>query len=315
MHNSSGRPWLFGGADTRQHKFPDQVNSMIDPLSWPASVARLGMVSFLNTAPLYETWTKTVINPEWRAREAPPTVLNRLLFAGELDLAMISSQEYAIHPASYRILSGLAIAATGSVDSVFLFSRYPLRDLHNRLILLSSRSQTSVSLVKIILEDFYGLQPRYLVGDEMARSMGEGVNAAGDYDAALSIGDAALCLAAAGDYAYSFDLAKIWYDHTGLPFVFAIWAVREDFWRAHPATVTAIHGQLKNCLRQGLANLDEICRLAAPRVPMTRGACRRYLSGMEYDLNLQHQAGLIRFFEMLIRRGEAPTTALPLKII
>jgi len=141
---------------------------MTDPVIPPAKPIRLGMVNFLNTAPLRETWIKMATNPAWQVREAPPVVLNRWLYGGELDLAMISSQEYAVHPASYRILSNLAIAATGSVGSVFLFSRYPLANLHKRLILLSSQSQTSVSLVKIIMEDFYGLQPRYLrgAGDE-----------------------------------------------------------------------------------------------------------------------------------------------------
>lgn len=272
------------------------------------NTARVGMVSFLNTAPVYETWRRTVNEPAWLLREAPPTVLNHLLYRGELDLAMVSSHEYALHPEKYRILADLSISATGAVGSVFLFARRPLTELNNALVLLSSRSQTSVSLVKIILEDLYRLEPRYEVADMVDEEEGAG-------EAVLSIGDEALFLAAAGTYPYRYDLADIWYGQTGLPFVFALWAVREEFYRAQPATVQAIHRELKRCLREGLNDLSAICRQVAPRIPMAEDECRRYLAGMQYDFNPAQQAGLERFFQLLIERGEVPPAALPLKII
>lgn len=272
------------------------------------AAARVGMVSFLNTAPIYQTWQRTVAKPAWRLREAPPTVLNHLLYQGELDLAMISSQEYALHPESYRILADLSIAATGAVGSVFLFARRPIEAMDGQLVTLSSRSQTSVSLVKIILEDFYRLRPRYQVADVAGADPGE-------EEAVLSIGDEALVLAAGGGYPYRYDLAQIWYRQTGLPFVFALWAVREDFYRRHPATVQEIHRELKRCQGEGLADLEAVCRRAAPGIPMSQEECRRYLAGMQYDLSPDQQAGLIRFFQLLIVRGEVPPTALPLKII
>jgi chorismate dehydratase len=268
--------------------------------------ARLGMVSFLNTAPVCQTWKRTVREPAWTVWEAPPTELNRLLYQGELDLSLISSQEYAIHSECYRILPGLAIAAAGKVGSVFLFSRYPLAALDRRRILLSASSQTSVSLTKIILEDFEGVYPEYEVGQERQE---------GGWDAVLSIGDEALRLAAAAEYPYRFDLAEIWYRQTGLPFVFALWGVREDFYQARPATVQAIHRELQRCLTEGLADLEGICRVVAPLIPMAEEACRRYLVGMDYDLNRDQQAGLVHFFERLIGRQEAPAMALPLKFI
>lgn len=296
----------------------DRVNAMGNP-GTPTVAARLGMVSFLNTAPTCETWRRTVKEPAWQVREAPPTLLNHLLYQGELDLAMVSSQEYALHPESYRILSDLSIAATGSVGSVFLFTRRPLGELDDALVMLSSRSQTSVSLVKIILEDFCHLRPRYEAGEgDQYQGVGGkpgGDEPGGEDEAVLSIGDEALFLAATGNYPYRYDLAEIWHQHTGLPFVFSIWAVREDFYRAQPATIRAIHRELKRCLREGLADLAAICRVVAPRIPMSQEDCRRYLAGMQYDFSPAQQAGLVHFFQLLIERGEVPATALPLKII
>lgn len=130
-----------------------------------APIAHIGMVNFINTAPLYEVWKETVFNPLWTVTEAAPAELNRRLNAGELDLGFISSHEYALHAERYKILDQLSISASGPVGSVFLFSRIAPQKLSGSNILLSCQSQTSVSLVKIILEEFLGVQPNYMNGD------------------------------------------------------------------------------------------------------------------------------------------------------
>ena len=55
--------------------------------------------------------------------EAPPSTLNQMLAAGDLDLGFVSSYEYGVRSQQYRILPDLSISANGSVGSVFLFSR------------------------------------------------------------------------------------------------------------------------------------------------------------------------------------------------
>lgn len=270
--------------------------------------ARIGMVNFLNTAPLYEVWKRTVFRPDWQVTEAPPSTLNRLLHQGTLDLGFISSHEYALHPEEYKILGNLSISATGKVGSVFLFSRLTPAELDGRLVLLSSHSQTSVHLVKIILEEFYRVQPRYETGLATERSDLSGV------DAILSIGDEALLLAKEGRYPHQLDLGEAWQRKTGLPFVFAVWAVREAFCRNEPDQVVAIHHELLRCLDEGRQSLWEISQNVAPRIPMSVEACHAYLNGMEYDLDPQKQEGLTLFYRYLIERGEASPAAVPLKI-
>lgn len=270
--------------------------------------ARIGMVNFLNTAPLYEVWKRTVDRPDWQVTEAPPSTLNRLLHQGELDLGFISSHEYALHPEEYKILGNLSISATGKVGSVFLFSRLAPAELDGRLVLLSSHSQTSEHLIKIILEEFYRVRPRYETGLATERSDLSGI------DAVLSIGDEALLLAHEGLYPYQLDLGEAWQRKTGLPFVFAVWAVREAFCQHEPDQVVAIHHELLRCLDEGRQNLMEISRIVAPRIPMSLSACHAYLSGMEYDLDQRKQEGLALFYRYLIERGEASPAAVPLKI-
>lgn len=271
-----------------------------------AGQVRIGMVNFINTAALYEVWKESVQRPEWQVVEAAPAELNRLLRAGALDLGFVSSHEYAEHPEHYRLLADLSISATGAVGSVFLFSELAPEALDKESVCLSPQSKTSNGLIKIILEEFYGVRPRFRLPDA--------VGCPEEGRAVLAIGDHALRLKEDGHYPHVLDLGEVWQQHTGLPFVFAVWAVREEFCREHGAALTAIHGELRRCVAEGRARLAEISDRVAPRVPMAPADCLRYLHGIELDLGPDKRQGLELFYRHLIRRGEASPEALPLKI-
>ncbi len=272
-------------------------------------MARIGMVNYINTAPIYEVWKATVNRPDWQVTEAPPSALNQLLAADELDLGFVSSYEYAARPEKYRILADLSISATGPVGSVFLFSTVALEKLAGEPVLLTGQSDTSVRLVRIILEEFFHVRPEYIVG-EIFGSRGPGGKAA----AVLAIGDEALRLKVENRYPVQIDLAEFWHQTTGLPFVFSICAVREDFVRREPATTLEIRAALLRCRAEGVEQLAGICDRVAKRIPMDPAACFRYLQGIEYDLGPAKQQALEKFFTYLIRRNEADEQALPLKI-
>jgi chorismate dehydratase len=267
--------------------------------------ARIGMVKYVNMAPIHEVWKKTVSEEEWELVEAPPSTLNRMLSAGEIDLGFVSSYEYCVRPKNYQILADLSISANGPVGSVFLFSRLPIAELTGCKILLSSQSETSVCLVKIILEDFFQVQPVYISGEIFHA---ENIS----YTAILAIGDEALRLA--DQFPYRLDLGELWKKHTGLPFVFSLCAVREEFCAREPGLVTRIHKELLRCRDEGKRDLSAICELVSPRIPMTPQKCYEYLTAIEYDLGEKKRQGVMKFFQFLIDRGVAEQDALPLKI-
>lgn len=269
---------------------------------------RIGMVNFINTAPLYDVWLRTVARPDWTVVEAAPSVLNRMLYADQLDMGLVSSQEYAAHPGNYLLLDDISISASGPVGSVFLFSRCEPHDLTDRLVRLSGQSQTSVSLVKIILEDFYGVVPWYEVGPVLEAQDNNGISAV------LAIGDEALILAQNKIYPHKIDLGKIWHDKTSLPFVFAVWAMRAEFCRSNPGIVRDVQRELLRCRQEGRNDLQNISKRVGPRVSMDADACYQYLRGIEHDLSPEKKKGLTRFIEYLIARGEGVPEALPLKI-
>ncbi|MEW6218566.1 MAG: menaquinone biosynthesis protein [Thermodesulfobacteriota bacterium] len=267
---------------------------------------RIGMVSFINTAPLCEVWRESVHEPAWRVIEAPPRALCQLLAAGDLDLGLVSSQEYAVRPEGYAILADLSLSASGPVGSVFLLSQRPVSELAGETVLLSPQSQTSNSLAAVVCEELLGVRPRFVLPGP-----GPEPPAAGR----VAIGDQALQLAATGAWPHQLDLAEVWRRHTGLPFVFALWVVRRQVWQDRPGEVLAVHRQLGRCAAEGRARLAEIGRKVAPRIPMTPEACQRYLAGIEYDLGPAKIRALERYFAILIGRGEASPRALPLQLI
>ncbi len=272
------------------------------------SPVRIGMVNYINTAPIYEVWKRTVSRPDWLLTEAPPSELNRLLSEGKLDLGFVSSFEYAIRPDKYKILADLSISASGPVGSVFLFSKVGIQDLVGKKVLLSNQSDTSVELVKIILEEFWGVVPVYSTGRVLSEE-------AKDCSAVMAIGDDALRLTASDEYPIHLDLGDVWFKHTGLPFVFAVCAVNKDFCAAHSEQISQVQSEFVRCRKEGAEQLSSICKSVAPRIPMDCESCYAYLRAIEYDLSEKKIAALERFFGYLTKRGTIGASALPLKII
>lgn len=272
-------------------------------------MARIGMVNYINVAPIYEIWKERSLPADWQIIEGQPSQLNKLLAENQIDMGFVSSYAYAAHPERYQILADLSISATGPVGSVFLFSELPPAALEGQSVLLTGQSETSVRLVKIILEEFFHVHPRYAIGDvsgEQARTS--------EVRAVLAIGDDALRLRSANRYPVQLDLGEIWHQKTGLPFVFSVCAIREEFLAQQPETARAIRETLVDCREQGARRMAEICDRVARRIPMDCEACSLYLLGIEHDFSPVKIQALERFFQYLVDRGEAPDSALPLKI-
>src|SRR2546422_5354655 len=101
-----------------------------------------------------------------------PTALNRQLVDGEIDVAPISSIEYARHADSLRLLPRLCVSSEGAVESIQLITKTPLDQL--RTIAVTPESATSVVLTRVLFPD------------------AEHVPLGEDAEAKLLIGDAAL---------------------------------------------------------------------------------------------------------------------------
>jgi chorismate dehydratase len=255
---------------------------------------KLGRVRYINCEPVYYALEHGHVLADCDITDGTPAELNARLRSGELDVSVVSVMEPALRPDAYRLLPDLAIACDGPVESVLLVSRRPAEELHDRVVVLSPHSLTSVYLVKLLLEKAYRVRPRYVGDDAIA-----------DPDARLVIGDEALRLGPR--FPHSVDLGKAWYALTGLPFVFAVWAVRAEVWTAAVGDVCALHGALQAAKAYTRAHPETMLALAQARVGLPADACRRYLQQrLCFDLGPRHQEGLRTFLTMLAEAGALP---------
>jgi len=240
-----------------------------------AGLLRLGAVSYLNAEP---TVHGLVRESGFRVeREVPSRVAERL-HAGEVDLGLVPSIEYAF--GRYAIVPGVAIGSSGPVRSVCLFHRGPLERV--RRVALDTSSRASVGLVRVLLHARLGRDPEYV-------RMPPGLDAMLDHaDAALLIGDPALD---AETDALRLDLGEEWTRLTGLPFVYAFWA--------GPTGVVGPSGvrRLQQALASGLASLGAIAQRQAHDEPERAAKYEAYLrDNIVYRLGEAEQAGLMEFF-------------------
>jgi chorismate dehydratase len=249
---------------------------------------RIGAVSYLNTKPLIDGLDRLAPDAELLL-DLPSRLADRLR-AGELDVALIPVVEL-FRTKGYSILPNIAITSQGPVLSVTVFSKVPWQDMQT--LALDEGSRTSGALAKILLEKRYQRKVTYrpFLMDQPAEEC--------EADAVLLIGDRAMRAALPG-YPYSYDLGQEWTDWTGLPFVYAVWAVRPG------VDLGTVASALQESKRQGIARVAEIAWHEANALGLDPAFCRRYLTNIiRFDLGAAEKAGLDRFHQLAIELGHA----------
>jgi chorismate dehydratase len=250
---------------------------------------RIGAVNYLNTKPLICDLQE--LAPEGELVLEVPSRLADDLSEGELDVALIPVIEY-FRAGSYTILPNISIASRGAVLSVTLFSRVPWPKV--RKVALDVGSRTSAALAQILLRKRYHVSPviEDLPLDRAAEEC--------DADAVLLIGDRAMRACLPG-FAHAFDLGQEWFDWTGLPFVYAVWAVRAG------AELGSVGAALAEAKRRGCERIGAIAHEEAPRLGLDAGFCRRYLATIiHFDLGPRELAGLHHYYTLACELGLAP---------
>lgn len=254
---------------------------------------RVGAVNYLNTKPLICDFEGLAPDAEL-ILDLPSRLADRLA-QGDLDVALIPVVEY-FRSGNYSIVPDISIASDGPVLSVTLFSRKPWSGI--RRLALDVGSRTSAALAQVLLRKRHGVEPE-LISLPLEKPAEEA-----DADAVLLIGDRAMRACLPG-FDHAFDLGQEWHDWTGLPFVYAFWAVRPG------ANLDGIAGVLTEAKRRGLTQLGPIAHREAPLLGLDAGFCRRYLANIiRFDLGPREQAGLHHFYMLasglgLARRGIA----------
>ena len=266
---------------------------------------RISIVKYLNAVPL--AWG-ILQGPQKEAFQpvlSTPAECADQLSAGTVDIGLIPSIEFQRIKGT-RIIPGPAVASTHRVRSVILVSVMPLWKV--KTVAYDKGSRTSVALSRIIFNDFYHTHPDFRPAEpDLANMLAQS-------DAALLIGDRALkftednerpeaarqkpLLRLGAEPLQVFDLAERWRFLTGLPFVFAFWAVREGF---KDASVVDL---LKQSRDYGVANTATIAEKYSAELQIKKEFIQEYLErNVHYYMDRTCVEALELFYEKAARVG------------
>jgi chorismate dehydratase len=252
---------------------------------------RYGRIAYVNVAPVETAFDAGAVARDVTVTSGVPTALNGALAAGELDIAAISAAHFLANRDAYERLGDVCIAADGPVRSVLLVSPVPPALLGRRTIALTAQSASGRALLSTLMGSFPGVEAQYEVVDDALAAARAG-------RPALLIGDDALLARATLPPAQVHDLGEAWRAWTGLPFVFAVWAVRRDVLAARPAEVAALAAALTAARTWGAENREAVIDAAIARRPFHRALYADYFTRLSYVLDERAERGLARFAEL-----------------
>ncbi len=237
---------------------------------------RVGRISYLNVEPFFHAFP-------WPVSAAlPPRALGEAVAAGRLDAGPLPLADcIRLEPALALLPYG--IATRDRAQSVFLFSRRAMPELGGARVAVTGETSTSVQLLRILLAFRDEVEPATLVGVEEPA------------DAVLLIGDPAL-RARYGRWPHPlcFDLGEEWTRWTGLPCVFAAWAIRRE---AGPGGRAALAAALETALATGLRELPAIARARQDvrEWGLAESDVIAYLETFDYRIGVDEEKAMAEF--------------------
>lgn len=259
---------------------------------------RVGHIQFINCFPLFYGLIEKKFLLEVELIKGNPTDLNRMLKDNLLDLAPIPSICYAKNYRDYVLMPDISISCDGEVKSIYLLSKVPITELNGKKIALTNISNTSIALLRIIMSGHYHFVPEYF---SSAPELGAMLREA---DAALLIGDDALrAYYDADERLFVYDLGREWKNYTGLPMVFAVWAIRRDFAEKNLDQIKLIRKTFVESMQYSLENIHAVSAKAAQWEEFTADYLVDYFRCLRFDFDLSKQKGLLEYYRQARNLG------------
>lgn len=265
----------------------------------------IGRISYINVSPIYHGIDHGDC-PDWLTMVTlPPARLNAMLKKGDVVMSPVSSAAYARNAADWVLLPDLSISCDGKVLSVLFVSEKPMEELEGARVIATEESETSVDLLRILFRK-KGVSPAIEQGKVLAPSdIPDGVKGA------LVIGDAALLHDWHGQFPYVYDLGDEWKKMTGLPFVFAVWAIRRDFCSMAPAVVERLVELFHHSRARGLEDTAGVVSDAHKKTGLSESILTRYFNHLVVSLGAPEIQGMSLFFDQLYRYDLLPERVAP----
>jgi chorismate dehydratase len=278
---------------------------------------RIAAIRFLNPAPLMWDFEHEPHKSELEQRYSldwmmPSACADRLALPIDhpdaADIGLVPIAALATTP-GLRIIPGCTIAAKRKVRSILLVRRasQPLKEI--KTIAADTSSQASLAYTKIMFKRWWNSEATFLPHRP-------------DLDPMLDIADAAMLIGDPALYALEerqnheertgqeliyHDLAEEWITLTGVPWVSAVWAIREASLAASGRTLDEIAADFTTSRDRGLANIEELVAEWSARMTIPANTIRTYLtSNIFYHLDEECLNGLEVFFTYAAAHGILP---------
>jgi chorismate dehydratase len=274
---------------------------------------RVAAISFLNPAPLLYDFehepAASALRERYEVHYTSPSACAGELVAGTADLGLIPIA--ALTP-EMAIVPGCTIASLQEVRSILLLVKNPLRLRVEEVlagvktVAADAASRSSQAYAHILFEHFHGVKPRFVehAADPLAMLAVA--------DAALLIGDPALLAracraeieAAAETPLLWLDLAQLWRERTGLPWVAAVWAVRPEALAREGVSAQQLVDDLVASRDAGMAHVEQLVAEWTPRIAISPATIRTYLTqNIHYVLDEDCLRAIVLFRELAAEIG------------
>jgi chorismate dehydratase len=221
-----------------------------------------------------------------------PRQMGKLAEVDQIDGGPFSLLDYWRVEKNFDLLD-YGIAVRNLARSVVFYSNFPWMELEGKHLGITVETSTSIELLKVLLAHKYGVTARL----ERMHPIFQASDAA-HFDAVLVIGDEALIRAKAGlaNFRYVFDLGKEWNDWTGLPFVFAVWALRKG---TDAEKKQALITQLEQAALDADQRHPNFGAWHGKRLGMTPAEVQVYFDGFNYRLGNSEKEAMEKFRGLL----------------
>jgi len=113
-------------------------------------------------------------------------------------------------------------------------------------------------------------------------------------DAVLTIGDLALKRSVSPRFPHTYDLGELWYQQTGLPFVFALWQV--NYRKSIEQDLARLADILTESKQYGMSSLRELADGHAAGFGISADMLLQYWNCFSYDFGPEEQKGLLTYY-------------------
>jgi predicted solute-binding protein len=241
----------------------------------------VGIPPYLHSRPLVYNLDNS---PHIDLVRAVPSRLKTMLATGELDATLLPTSALPSFGSRLTILQAGCLAACGSTLIARIFSQVNSEELN--VLWVDSGSQSVTALAQVLWRNLYHRQISVIPFDATFD------RAPHDAQAVLLIGDRSVTEPPLG-FDRQFDPMAMWYEMTGLPFVFSIWATMCD------SECGPLFDMLLEARQKGQQNLEKIATEYGPACgwPVDL-AVRSLTQELQFEFTDAHREGMEEFLEL-----------------